>query len=173
MSTAVLQELRARLGLYDTAQQARELLPFPLSPAGGLSRGALAEITGPGKTEAAAALLAENPGLRAAWVESRFSLLPSALPQRRVNLEKIFFVEAGAEAPWAVSAVLRSRLFPIVVYHAPYGEERELRRFQLLAEKAACTMLLLGEAPSLDAWPIRVSLAARGRGARLQQVKGK
>jgi len=51
-----------------------------------------------------------------------------------------------------------------VVYHAPYGEERELRRFQLLAERSNTTMILLADrALEERAWPIRLSLEARGR----------
>lgn len=166
---AVLQELRARLGAWESHTQ-KETLPFSRLP-NGLPRGSLVEITGPGKTENVATLLAENATLRCAWIESHFSLLPSALPQRKVNLETIFFVEGGTECAWAAATVLRSGLFPIVVYHAPYGEERELRRFQLLAEKASSTMILLGSKPQERAWPIRASLASEGR--RLKLIRGR
>lgn len=167
MSLALLQELRTRLGIQESQ---RESLPCQAFPPG-LPRGALVELTGPGKTESVASLLAEHPSLRVAWVESPFSIFPSALLQRNVNLEKIFFIEGGRESAWAAAALLRSQLFPLLVYHAPYGEERELRRFQLLAEKAASTMLLLGNKPSLHSWPIRLSLSVQGR--RLVSVKGK
>lgn len=171
MSAAVLQELRARLGAFDRHSPSENRLPYSRLPSG-LPRGILVELTGPGKTESVAQLLAENAGLRAAWVESRFSLLPSAFLQRQVNLEKIFFVEGGKDSAWAAATILRSQLFPLVIYHAPYGEERELRRFQLLAERSATTMLLLGEKPlEQSAWPIRMSLAARGR--QLSVVKGR
>jgi len=170
LSAAVLQELRARLGVFDSHFQ-REAFPYSRLSSG-LPRGVLVELTGPGKTENVAQLLAENPGLRAAWVEQRFSLLPSALLQRRVNLEKIFFVEGGKDSAWAASSILRSQLFPLIIYHAPYGEERELRRFQLLAERSASTMILLRDQPLEErAWPIRISLAARGR--QLSVVKGR
>jgi hypothetical protein len=169
--SAVLQELRARLGVFESHFQ-RESFPFPGLPEG-LPRGILAEITGRGKTESVARLLAENPALRCAWIESRFSLLPSALLQRRVALEKIFFVDAGADAPWAAATVLRAQLFPLVVYHAPYGEVRELRRFQLLAGKGHSTMLLLGEEPARDAWPIRLSLRASEGGRRLASARAR
>lgn len=161
MSAAVLQELRARLGVFDSPHT-REAFPYSRLGAG-LPRGILAELTGPGKTSAVVQLLAENPQLRAAWVEQRFSLLPSAFTQRQANLEKIFFIEGGKDCAWAAGTILRSQLFPIVVYHAPYGEERELRRFQLLAERSNTTMILLGDKPLEErAWPIRLSLQARG-----------
>lgn len=168
----LLEELRARLGVFDTHLQ-RASLPFSRL-ASGLPRGALVELTGAGKTSVAAQFLAENPGLRAAWVESRFSLLPSAFPQRSVQLEKIFFVEGGTHSAWAAATILRAQLFPVLVYHAPYGEERELRRFQLLAERSNTTMLLLGQKPlEQRAWPIRLSLEARGRELSLVRGPGK
>lgn len=168
----LLEELRARLGVFDTHFQ-RESLPFSRL-ASGLPRGALVELTGAGKTSVAAQFLAENAGLRAAWVESRFSLLPSAFPQRSVQLEKIFFVEGGKQSAWAAATILRAQLFPVLVYHAPYGEERELRRFQLLAERSNTTMLLLGQKPlASSAWPIRLSLEARGRELSLVRGPGK
>ncbi len=164
----IFEDLRARLGTFDT-----RFSPLPFSRlAAGLPRGALVEITGPGKTSAAVQLLAEHAGLRAAWVEGSFSLLPSAFPQRSANLEKIFFVEGGAHSAWAASTLLRSQLFPLLVFHAPYSCERELRRFQLLAERSKTTMLLLGQKPLAErAWPIRLSLEARG--PELTVLKGK
>lgn len=168
----ILEELRARLGVFDTHLQ-RESLPFSRF-APGLPRGALVELTGPGKTTLVAQFLAENSGLRAAWVESRFSLLPSAFPQRSVDLEKIFFVEGGKNSAWAAATILRAQLFPILVYHAPYGCERELRRFQLLSERSSTTMILLGQKPlEARAWPIKVSLEARGRELTLVKGQGK
>jgi len=170
LSAAVLQELRARLGAFDS-HLTREAFSYSRL-ASGLPRGILVELTGPGKTENVVQFLAENASLRAAWVEQRFSLLPSAFVQRQANLEKIFFIEGGMQCAWAASTVLRSQLFPIVVYHAPYGEERELRRFQLLAERSNTTMILLADKPLEErAWPIRLSLASRGR--ELSVVKGR
>lgn len=146
-----LQELRARLG----ALHNREALRWSRLPTG-LPKGGLVEISGAGKTEAVASLLAEQ-GLPVAWVEHTLSVFPMALRQRKVELEKVFFVEAGKESAWAASAILRSQLFPLLVYHAPYGEERELRRFQLLAERSRATMFLLSDKAS-QAWPIALSL---------------
>lgn len=168
--SAVLQELRARLGVFESHFQ-KESVPFSRLP-GGLPRGILAEITGRGKTESVAQLLAENPALRCAWIESRFSLLPSALLQRQVALEKLFFVDAGEDAAWAAATVLRAQLFPLVVYHAPYRDLRELRRFQLLAGKSHSTMVLLADQPATNAWPIRLSLEAREGGRRLAVLRG-
>lgn len=163
MSALHLQELRARLGAFEKLSRG-ESHPYSML-AGGLPRGALVEVAGPGKTESVAAFLAENAQTPAAWVESEFSLYPPALFQRRRKLHNTFFIEAGKDAAWAASAVLRARIFPLLVYHAPYHEdERQLRRFQLLAEKAQATVILMsrGRKP-LASWPVALSLEVRER----------
>ena len=163
---AALQELRARLGVLENQCPEKEKIAFSQIPEG-LPRGILVEITGKGKRESIAALLAENPDLYCAWIESKLSILPSALEQRKINLEKLFFVEGGNETSWAAATVLRSQIFPIVVYNAPHGDLRELRRFQLLASKAQSTMLLLAEDPTPNAWPIRLSLCVQAEGRKV------
>jgi len=155
--SAALSELKARLGALERTN--RELIPWSPLP-GGLPRGGLVEISGRGKTEAVALLLAENPK-PAAWIEQAFSLLPSAFLQRSVSLDKIFFIEGGKNSSWAAATVLRSQLFPFVIYSAPYGCERELRRFQLLAERSRSTMILLAQNKLSLAWPIALSLEMR------------
>jgi hypothetical protein len=161
---AALQELKARLGAWKQTPS----LPC-LFWEGGLPRGGLVEVSGHGKTEAVAAFLAEQKQ-PAAWVEKELSLFPSALLQRRVELEKILFVEAGKDSPWAATTILRAGIFPFLVYQAPYGEERELRRFQLLAEKSATTMFLLPPGKASRAWPIALSLEVRsGRAFSLRR----
>lgn len=157
---SALQDLRARIGAIEKFSR-DESLPCSFLPQG-LPRGALVEIAGAGKTESVVRFLAENPELGVAWIETSFSLYPPAIAQRRRPVENIFFVEAGKEAAWAASTVLRARLFPIVVYNAPYGDERELRRFQLLAERSRATMILLAKR-ALATWPISLSLEVRER----------
>lgn len=159
---SALQELRARIGALEKLSRS-ETHPYSLL-AGGLPKGVLVEVSGQGKTENVAHFLAENSEVPAAWIESEFSLYPPALFQRKRKLENTFFVEAGKDAAWAAATILRSRLFPIVVFHAPYREdERQLRRFQLLAEKAEATMILLARKKPLAAWPIALSLEVRER----------
>lgn len=162
--TLTLEELRARLG---ARKDRREILSFSAC-AEGLPRGALVEITGRGRTETVARLLAEHRDLSAAWIEESLSLFPPALAQRNVALDSIFFIEGGTQTAWAAGAALRSQLFPVVIYDAPYGEERELRRFQLLAEKSHSTMLLLGEDP-VPAWPISLALKVEAGRVRVER----
>jgi hypothetical protein len=157
---SALQELRVRIGAIEKFSR-EQALPYSLLSQG-MPKGVLVEMTGAGKTESAVRFLAENPELGAAWIESSFSLYPPAVAQRQRSLENTFFVEAGKDSAWAASTILRSRLFPVVVYKAPYRDERELRRFQLLAERSRATMLLLGAKP-LASWPIALSLEVRER----------
>lgn len=154
---SALAELRARIGALTS--RSSERLAYSLY-AEGLPRGALVEISGRGKTEAAVRFLAEN-SLPVAWIEERFSLFPTALLQREVDPARILFLECGKDSAWAAAQVLRSQLFPILVYSAPYGDERELRRFQLLSETTKATMLLLRPKPS-RAWPIALHLKVEG-----------
>jgi hypothetical protein len=159
---SALQELRARIGAIEKFSRSGALPFSQLST--GLPSGALVEISGQGKTESVVHFLAENAEIPAAWIESDFSLYPPALFQRKRKLENTFFIEAGKDAAWAASTILRSRLFPVLVYHAPYQQdERQLRRFQLLAEKAQATMILLARRKPLAAWPIALSLEVRER----------
>jgi hypothetical protein len=165
-----LQELRARIGALEKFTRAGAL-PFG-GLEGGLPRGALVELAGSGKTESAARFLVENAALPAAWVESEFSLYPPALLQRGRQLHNTFFTEAGKDAPWAATTILRSRLFPVLVYHAPYREdERQLRRFQLLAERAEATVILLARGRPHASWPIALSLELRERNLHVLRRK--
>jgi hypothetical protein len=166
---SALQDLRARIGALESRFR-KETLPYSRL-AEGIPRSALVEISGSGKTEALVQFLAEHPQIPVAWIEARFSLFPTALQQRQAKLENLLFIEGKAECAWAATTVLRSQLFPLVAYHAPYGDEKELRRFQLLAERSRATMFLLAESPAENAWPIALSLAVHGRSLRVLRRK--
>lgn len=154
-----VQELRARIqGLHSPI--VREFFPFSRF-ADGFPKGALVEISGRGKCETVAVFLAENPEFTV-WIESKRQLFPSALLQRKVDLKKILFVEGKSEASWVASTALRSKVFPIVIFDSFYKDERDLRRWQLLAEKSKATMILLRDKPS-GLWPISLSLQVDGR----------
>lgn len=162
-----LQLLRAKLNAPSTP---RHSFPWTKLPEG-MPRGALVEIAGSGKTELTASFLAENPEIPAAWIEANFSVFPMALRQRNILLEKLFFVEGKKECAWAASTILRSQLFPLLIYHAPLGEDRELRRFQLLSEKASSTMILLCEKKASLAWPISLSLEIQKQNLKILRRK--
>jgi hypothetical protein len=157
---ARLKELAATIG----SSQQIDRTPWPCSQLeGGLPRGSLIEISGHGRTEALVRILAEHPELPSLWIEANFQLFPPALAQRKLVLERTYFVDAGREAAWAATTVLRSQICPFLIYHAPYGAERFLRRLQLLAERSGTIVFLLPEGKPRQAWPIHLSLEAKGR----------
>jgi hypothetical protein len=138
----------------------------------GVPRGALIEMSGAaggGKTEALLRLVSENPETRVAWVEERFTIFPSALPQHGVSLDRILFVEGkGANAIWVVHQLLRSQMFAIVVLGVGPGllhdlrSDVVLRRLQLAAGKARATVVFLAESSLQGApWPISVQIQVR------------
>jgi hypothetical protein len=126
----------------------------------GIPRGCLVEISGKDATAQVASFLAEHRQLPVAWVEEDMKKLPEeALRAQNPNLKKILFLDGGKDSSWAANAMLKSENFPIVVYRAPYGDIKELRRFRFFARKANATMILLREEPCFS-WPIGLQLRA-------------
>ncbi|MCB0343015.1 MAG: hypothetical protein H6626_11300 [Pseudobdellovibrionaceae bacterium] len=127
----------------------------------GIPQGAITQVAGAGKTEFVVRFLAENPQLRAAWVEKEFSIYPCGIIQRHVQLQRILFVEAGtvAQTIWSVLQILRSQLFQVVVADVPTPELKVLRRLQLASEKAGAALIMLDERLA-NAWPIQLQVSA-------------
>ena len=128
----------------------------------GIPRGALCEVSGShggGKSELVLRFLAENPKVRAAWIEEEFTIYPCAFFRFGVDLSRVLFSEAGAETLWAAHQILRSQLFGAVILTAPAASELDLRRLQLAAEKAQASVILLAEEPMQEgSWPIQLQL---------------
>lgn len=131
----------------------------PLPDNGLLPHGSLIEISGPDARLQAARILSENRGLPAAWIEQNLEALPDDLFRVRMNFEKTLFVNGRRDSTWAVSAMVSSGEFPIVVYYAPYENEMFLRRLRRHARESGATVLLLREEPCFS-WTIRVQLRA-------------
>jgi hypothetical protein len=143
-------------------------LPFALYPLG-LPLGQLVLLQGPGSTRAVAQLLAQHPLQNAAWVEERLSAYPPALAQHGAQLQRLLFVESGAQWPWALAQLLRSQAFKVIVAaSALKGTEAEagLRRLQLAAERSQALVLLLAP-PQGAAWTVRVRLRCEWKAGRL------
>jgi hypothetical protein len=139
---------------------------------GGIARGALTEVSGPaggGKTEVVLRFLAENPKLRAAWIEEALSVYPCAFPLHGVNLNRVLFVrDPGTHAVWAAQQILRSGIFPVVVLAVKALAELDLRRLQLAAEQSNASVLLLSEEPARGAWAIGHQLEIRRQETSVQ-----
>lgn len=134
------------------------------------SPGNLVEISGPDARRQAARLLAAYPGCPAAWIETSLEPFPDEIRHYRLNWDKILFVDGQKDAPWALSAFIRSGEFPFVVYYAPYGRDGELRKLRRLA-KATNTMVLLLRDDPLPAWQIHSQY--RTHHGKLELVRGK
>ena len=162
--------LRASLALPEgtfLSPAARQRLAWPLY-APGLPLGALTQLVGPaggGKTEALLALAAAHPGLRLAWVERRLSAYPPGLASRGLDLRAALFVEGGERYAWALTEVVRSQLFKLVVAATPLSGELPLRRLQLAAEAAQAGVVFLASDAG-QAWPITLRLDVRREGKK-------
>lgn len=130
-------------------------------PNGGLlPEGSLIEISGPQARQQVARILAENRQLPAAWIERNLESLPEEIFRTRMNFKKILFIDGDRDSAWAASSLINSQLFPIVVYCAPYENEKLLRRLRRQARESGSTVFLLRDEPCFS-WTIRVHLRAR------------
>jgi len=112
-------------------------------------------------------VLAEHRGLRAAWVEERITAYPPALERRGVDLRQLLFVEARRDFFWALTQVVRSQLFKVVLVASSLREEGvSLRQLQLASEQAGCAVLLTGDIEG-PAWAVRLWLATESGGGGL------
>lgn len=126
----------------------------------GLRRGAITALSGAwggGKTQLVCQILAENPQVHAAWIETTWSLYPVALAQRGVALPRLLCVQARDQKRglWAAHHALKSQVFGVVVLHCERAsaiKDIELRRLQLAAEKSHSALILLSEKPLTQTW---------------------
>jgi hypothetical protein len=112
-----------------------------------IPRGALVEIVGAARTELMVHLLAEqqkeSSEARALWVEADFSVYPIGLVQKGVELSRLLFVEAPKDSAWVLGQALQAQVFPFLIASDFQFHEKDLRRFQLLSERAHATTFLL------------------------------
>lgn len=168
-----LAELKSLSGILKI-QPSRETFAFSAWK-DGIPRGAITEISGPpgcGKSEAILRFLAENPKLRAAWIEEQLTAYPCAFPQQGVGLDRVLFAEPGEQTLWATHQILRSGIFAVVILASSplkmarrhpdqdvATAEMNLRRLQLAAEQANASLILLVEEPiSCRNWAISLRL---------------
>lgn len=133
--------------------------PRPLPNDGFLPEGSLIEISGPEARLQAARILSQNRQLPSAWIEQNLEALPEEVFRAKMDFKKILFINGRRDSAWAISSILSSRLFPIVVFYAPYENEKFLRRLRRQARESGATVLLLREEPCFS-WTIRVQLRA-------------
>lgn len=140
-----LEELRQLIGSSQLLQ--REKSDFSLFQEG-FPKGSIIELCGVGKTELVSLFLKEHPDFKTVWIEREFSANPYALFQKGVRMENVLFIEAGKQLAWCVNQALQSGCFQALVTNLDGDrrtEEKDLRRYQLLAERSGAHFFLLSE----------------------------
>jgi len=171
-----LQQLREKIGALQTGGS-RDVFYWKNGSLE-IPRGALVELTGDCTLEWLCGFFRESPSLNVFWAEPEFTLLPTALAQRGVNLERFLFAETGGTSLQsslfkALRLALRGQVFEcLVAPHLRFAhsleEEKTLKTLQLLAEKANSTVFFTTSGSEViatateprgpAAWPIAMRL---------------
>lgn len=125
---------------------------------GGIANGLVVELMGNARVEWLCAFLRIHPEYRVFWCEKDSSILPTALQQRGVSLERLTFGKFGSDMRKPIRQIITSQLFQVVVAPNLYTDINTFKAFQLLAEKGNSTLFLLGEKKPSTAWPIALQL---------------
>lgn len=152
-----IKELKELLGAIH--HQSLERTAFSLYPEG-FAPGALTEISGLGKTEFLSEFLKEHPDFKAVWIESEITVNPQAFFQKGVHLKNILFIESKKDMSWCITQCLQSNCFQVVVGYGGVFKEKELRRFQLLCEKAKNHFFILSDKPH-NSWVPHLQLEVK------------
>lgn len=170
-----LIELRERLEQFKRPLENREFLPCSSVPQG-VPRGVICEITGTARTEWMISLLSENPELLTFWVEDKFSILPTALQQRGVDLSRVLMAEAEDKLFQALRKALRSKLFDCIVLPGAIHEVKILKALQLFARDSSTAVFFLSKDPK-NAWAIPFQMTVnwdnQGKTYTVQILKSK
>ena len=140
-----LQELRHLIGAVENLERERSSFSFFQD---GFPKGSIIEMSGAGKTELVALFLKEHPEFKVAWIEREMTINPYALFQRGLRTENVLFIEAGNELAWCLNQALQSGCFQVLVTNSitdSISDEKDLRRYQLLAERSQAHFFLLSE----------------------------
>lgn len=124
----------------------------------GIPKGSLVELIGNQKTEWLLAFLKEQSSGRIFWAERDQKILPTAIHQRGVNLERITFGLLGADPTPSLRRIVQSQLYSFIIAPQCFEEIRVFKAFQLLTEKSQSVLFLLGNKEPTPAWPITLQL---------------
>ena len=124
----------------------------------GIPAGSLVELSGSAKLEWLVHFFKENPTLKIFWIEDKMTLLPTAIEQREVSLERFVFVESDKDFLKPLRQALKSKAFACVVAPRFTQDEKTLKVLQLLAEESLATVFLLTKKPII-AWPLSIQLS--------------
>jgi hypothetical protein len=119
---------------------------------------------GSGKTEAVLQFLKENPALKVAWIEKDFTIFPGAFPLYQIELTRILFLDLSlgpsSQSPfWCAAQLLKSQIFPVLVFSHFSFSEKDLRRLQLLTKKTGKLIFFLQDVNSASvSWPFSLKI---------------
>lgn len=151
-----VQQLKLLIGGFESLLS-KEFWPAPNLPAG-IPRGVIVELLGPYRTEWFLQFLKMHPTFKTFWAEKKQQVLPTAIAQRGVELENIFFATLGEDLVTPLRKVIQSQLYEVVLAPTQFTEIKIFKALQLFTEKANCTLFLLGDKTPSTAWPISLQL---------------
>lgn len=155
-SAEKIQKLKLILGEF-SSPPVKDHLPSPaMGP--GIPRGVLVELCGSTPILWLMHFLAQNPKLRTFWIEKKSEVLPTALQQRGVDLRNVTFARLTDDLKKPLRRVIQSQAYDVIIAPNDFKEDRTLRAFQLLNEKANSVFFLLAQKKISSAWPISLQL---------------
>jgi len=152
-----IEVLKLLLGNADSLELKREFMPAP-GLASGVPKGVIVELLGAARTEWFLEVLKINADFRVFWCEREQRILPTAIQQRGVDLERITFGLLADDLYQPLRRVVQSQLYQVILAPNEFSELRIFKAFQLLTEKTNATLFLLGGKKPSAAWPISLQL---------------
>ena len=153
-----LIELREKIGQVKSLSEQMEFLVTDTVP-GGVPRGVLCEIIGSARTEWILRLFKQNPSLNIFWAENQLTILPTAIHQRGIDLNRILMAETGENLFQSLRKALKSRLFDCVVLPGAIEDIKMLKALQLFARESNSCIFFLSKIAKIS-WAIHFQLEA-------------
>ena len=114
--------------------------------------GKVIRIFGPGAESCCATLLTEMRNKPIAWVGSEGSKTLNQLEHKKLDWRKILFVHGKEDREWALIYLLKTGIFPILVFQSDAYDAQFLKETQSLLLRKNAMMFFLGEKDSKDKW---------------------
>lgn len=139
----------------------RQSLETPLLEVeAGLPQGAITQICGFGKSEAALQIIKDNSEFKAAWIESNQELNPLTLSEENIDMAHFICKETGEHMIGLCQRLIKSNLYPLIILKSAPLDDFLLRKLQLTVEKSQTALVILTEDFS-SSWPISLMLKAQ------------
>ena len=143
---------------------------FTASESFHVPRGGLIEFVGRDKTSFILSFLKQHESLKILWVEEKQKILPTAIRQSGVDLDRITFAIVEKDHLQNLRKALNSQAFDVVVTTNTFDQVRQFQTLHLLCEKSNSMLFLLSKEVT-PAWPISLQLKlSRQKENRLVEV---